>query len=73
MRVLLGIMPPQPQNDEHENEGTLTLPGGYEVPFRLVQPNDAPALQRCLGRCSERTIYLRFFGSLNEFTEEKAV
>jgi len=35
-------------------------------------PNDASALQRFLGRCSERTIYLRFFGSLNEFTEEKA-
>jgi RimJ/RimL family protein N-acetyltransferase len=65
-------MPPQAQNDEHENEGTLSLPGAYDVPFRLVQPSDAPALQRFLGRCSERTIYLRFFGSLNEFTQEKA-
>jgi GNAT superfamily N-acetyltransferase len=65
-------MPPQAQNDDQENEGTLSLPGGHKVPFRLVQPKDAPALQRFLGRCSERTIYLRFFGSLNEFTEEKA-
>ena len=65
-------MPTQAQNDEHENEGTLSLPGAYDVPFRLVQPSDAPALQRFLGRCSERTIYLRFFGSLNEFTQEKA-
>ena len=65
-------MPPQAQNDEHENEGTLSLPGAYDVPFRLVQPSDAAALQRFLGRCSERTIYLRFFGSLNEFTQEKA-
>ena len=39
---------------------------------REVVGVDAPALQRFLGRCSERTIYLRFFGSLNEFTEEKA-
>ena len=74
MRVLLATMPPQEaQNNERENEGTLlSLPGGHAVPFRLVQPGDAPALQRVLGRCSERTIYLRFFGSLNEFTEEKA-
>jgi RimJ/RimL family protein N-acetyltransferase len=65
-------MVPHSQNNEHENEGTIGLPSGYDVPFRLVQPSDAPALQRFLGRCSERTIYLRFFGSLNEFTEEKA-
>ena len=72
MRVLLAIMAPHAHNDEHENEGMLSLPGGHAVPFRLVQPSDAPALQRFLGRCSERTIYLRFFGSLNEFTQEKA-
>jgi GNAT superfamily N-acetyltransferase len=72
LRVLLATMPPHAQNDEHENEGTLGLPIGYDVPFRIVQPSDAPALQRFLGRCSERTIYLRFFGSLNEFTQEKA-
>jgi GNAT superfamily N-acetyltransferase len=62
----------QAQNNEHEYEGTLNLPSGYEVPFRVVQPDDAAALQRFLERCSERTIYLRFFGSLNEFSEEKA-
>ena len=52
--------------------GTLSLPGGHAVPFRLVGPEDASSLQRFLGRCSERTIYLRFFGSLGEFSEEKA-
>ena len=65
-------MPVNTSDNKHETEGTLRLPSGYDVPFRIVQPNDAPALQRFLGRCSERTIYLRFFGSLNEFTEEKA-
>src|SRR5829696_4855805 len=65
-------MVPHSQNNEHENEGTIGLPSGYDVPFRLVQPSDAPALQRFLGRCSERMIYLRFFGSLQKFTEEKA-
>ena len=65
-------MVPQAQNAEHEDVGTLSLPGGYAVSFRVVRPEDASALQRFLMRCSERTIYLRFFGSLNEFTDEKA-
>ena len=51
---------------------TLTLPSGVEIPFRVVRPADAPALQRLLGRCSERTIYLRFFGSMEELSDEKA-
>ncbi len=62
---------------EHRKTGaksgeTLGLPGGREVPLRVVSPEDASALQRFLGRCSERTIYLRFFGSLGEVSEEKA-
>lgn len=72
MWVPLAIVRPQAQNNEPETEGTLSLPTGYDVPFRIVRPNDASALQQFLGRCSERTIYLRFFGSLNEFTQEKA-
>src|SRR5215208_7110743 len=72
MRVLRTIMAPQAQNNEHETEGTLGLSSGYDVNFRTVMPNDAPALQRFLERCSDRTIYLRFFGSLNEFSEEKS-
>jgi GNAT superfamily N-acetyltransferase len=55
-----------------KNGEILDLPGGHEVPFRLVGTEDASALQRFLGRCSERTIYLRFFGSLDEFSEQKA-
>ena len=50
----------------------LTLPSGAEVSFRVIRPNDAPALQRVLDRCSKRTIYLRFFGSLEELSDEKA-
>ena len=65
-------MPVKTSKNKHETEGTLRLPSGYDVPYRIVQPKDAPALQRFIGRCSERTIYLRFFGSLNEFTQEKA-
>ena len=51
---------------------TLTLPGGAEIPFRVVRPEDAPALQRLHARCGERTIYLRFFGSLENLSDEKA-
>ncbi len=55
-----------------EKDQTLTLPSGVEIPFRVVHPDDARALQRLLGRCSERTIYLRFFGSMEELSDEKA-
>jgi GNAT superfamily N-acetyltransferase len=51
---------------------TLTLPSGAEIPFRVVRPEDAPALQRLHGRCGERTIYLRFFGSIEKLSDEKA-
>ena len=43
-----------------------------DSPFASFAPEDAPALQRALGRCTERTIYLRFFGSLEELSDEQA-
>jgi GNAT superfamily N-acetyltransferase len=51
---------------------TLSLPGGVDVPFRLILPDDVPALQRFHSRLSEKTIYLRFFGSLEDLPEAKA-
>jgi GNAT superfamily N-acetyltransferase len=51
---------------------TLTLPSGVELPFRVVRPDDAPALQRLHARCSERTIYLRFFGSMKKLSDGQA-
>ena len=64
-------MTPQPNRDGHL-PGSLALPDGAEVPFRAVRPDDAPALQRVHARCSERTIYLRFFGSMEELSDRKA-
>ena len=55
-----------------KKDQTLTLPSGAEIPFRVVHPDDARALQRLYGRCSERTIYLRFFGSMEKLSDEKA-
>src|SRR5215203_5179791 len=51
---------------------TLLLPSGVQIPFRGVRPDDAPALQRLYARCSERTIYLRFFGLMKELSDEMA-
>jgi RimJ/RimL family protein N-acetyltransferase len=64
-------MAPQPKEDGHVL-GVLALPGGAEVPFRVVRPDDAPALQRVHARCSDRTIHLRFFGPMEELSDKKA-
>ena len=62
------IISPRPEGKDQ----TLTLPSGVEIPFRVVRPDDAPTLQRLHARCSERTIYLRFFGSKKELSDEMA-
>ncbi len=55
-----------------KKDQTLTLPSGVEIPFRAVRPEDAPTLQRLHARCSERTIYLRFFGPMEKLSDEQA-
>jgi GNAT superfamily N-acetyltransferase len=55
-----------------EKDQTFTLSSGVEISFRVVRPEDARALQRVHARCSERTIYLRFFGSLEELSDQQA-
>ena len=55
-----------------EKDQTFTLSNGVEITFRVVRPDDARALQRVHARCSERTIYLRFFGSLEKLSDQQA-
>ena len=55
-----------------KKDQTLTLPSGVEIPFRGIRPDDAPALQRLHSRCSERTIYLRFFGPMKKLSDQQA-
>ena len=55
-----------------ERDQTFALSSGVEVTFRVVRPEDARALQRLLARCSQRTIYLRFFGSLEKLSDQQA-
>src|SRR5918999_3224697 len=50
----------------------LTLRDGTCVPVRGIRTEDAPALQRLVGRSSERSIKLRFFGPLKALSDESA-
>jgi GNAT superfamily N-acetyltransferase len=52
--------------------GVLVLRDGTSVPVREIRAEDAPALQRLVGRSSERSIELRFFGPMKKLSEEKA-
>jgi GNAT superfamily N-acetyltransferase len=52
--------------------GILALRDGVCVPVREIRTEDAPALRRLVGRSSERSIELRFFGPMRELSEEKA-
>jgi RimJ/RimL family protein N-acetyltransferase len=52
--------------------GILVLRDGTSVPVREIRAEDAPALQRLVGRSSERSIELRFFGPMKKLSEEKA-
>jgi GNAT superfamily N-acetyltransferase len=50
----------------------LALRDGTCVPVRGIRTEDAGALQRLVGRSSERSIQLRFFGPLKELSDENA-
>src|SRR5215216_4254270 len=50
----------------------LILGDGACVPVRRIQAEDAAALQRLVGRSSDRSVELRFFGPLKELSEEMA-
>jgi RimJ/RimL family protein N-acetyltransferase len=52
--------------------GVLTLRDGTCVRVREIRAEDAAALQRLVGRSSERSIELRFFGPMKELSDEKA-
>jgi hypothetical protein len=43
-----------------------------DVSFRAIRPEDVDALRRFHQRLGERTIYLRFFGSMKELSKQKA-
>lgn len=50
----------------------LALRDGRLVPVREVRAEDAPALQRLVGRLSARSAQLRYFGPMKELSDEQA-
>src|SRR5215216_38412 len=53
-------------------DGRMVLKDGTCVPVRRVRAEDAAALQRLVGRSSDRSIELRFFGPLKQLSDEMA-
>jgi len=51
---------------------TLALGDGTSLPVRRIRAEDAAALQRLVSRSSDRSIELRFLGSLKELSDEMA-
>ena len=50
----------------------LALRDGRCVSVREIEPEDAPALRRFVGRLSDRSIHMRYFGSMKELSETQA-
>jgi GNAT superfamily N-acetyltransferase len=50
----------------------LALRDGTRVPVRGIRAEDAGALQRLVGRSSDRSVELRFFGPLKELSDKMA-
>jgi RimJ/RimL family protein N-acetyltransferase len=59
-------------NGGREEHRELALADGTCVLVREIQPGDAPALQRLVGRLSEQTIYLRYFGPMRKLSDKQA-
>lgn len=50
----------------------MVLRDGTSAPVREIRARDAPALRRLVGRLSERSAYLRYFGPKKELSEKQA-
>jgi len=60
------------ENDGRQEHRELALADGTSVLVREIRPEDAPALQRLVGRLSEQTIHLRFFGPMKQLSDKQA-
>ena len=55
-----------------ELETEFIAEGNVPVHFRPIEPTDEPLIQELFYRCSERTIYLRFFSYLKAMPHSRA-
>ena len=62
----------QENKDGQVEHRKMVLTDGTQVQVREIQPGDAPALQRLVGRLSEQSIHLRFFGPMDKLSDKKA-
>ena len=60
------------ESDIREEDRMMVLTDGTCVPVRKIRPEDASALQRLVGRLSERTVQLRYFGPMKELSNKQA-
>src|SRR4051812_4824796 len=58
------------ESEGREDHRELVLADGTRVLVREIQPEDAPALQRLVGRLSDQTAHLRFFGPMRELSDK---
>jgi RimJ/RimL family protein N-acetyltransferase len=62
----------QENKDGQVEHRKMVLTDGTQVQVREIRPGDAPALQRLVGRLSEQSIHLRFFGPMDDLSDKKA-
>jgi RimJ/RimL family protein N-acetyltransferase len=62
----------QQENNDRKEHRELALADGTYVLVREIQPGDASALQRLVGRLSEQTIHLRYFGPMKRLSDKQA-
>lgn len=55
-----------------KGDRSLALSDGTRVSLRRIRAEDAEALQRLVGRSSDRSVELRFFGPLKALSDEMA-
>jgi GNAT superfamily N-acetyltransferase len=55
-----------------KGDRSLALSDGTRVSLRRIRAEDAEALQRLVGRSSDRSVELRFFGPLKVLSDEMA-
>jgi RimJ/RimL family protein N-acetyltransferase len=60
------------ESEGREEHRELVLADGTRVLVREIQPEDAPTLQRLVGRLSDQTVHLRFFGPMRELSDKQA-
>ncbi len=60
------------ESDSREENRMLALADGTCVSVREIRSGDAPALQRLVGRLSEHSVLLRYFGPIKELSDKQA-